>query len=108
MTSNTSRSGKIFLALCNVVLIAAAVIFAFLYSNNVRKDQEEMERSNFCTTIESMKQISIRYLDTETAAAKEWVAYIEHEHMTMDEALDYIRISNTTDRVFHIVDMGTF
>ena len=108
MTSTTSRSGKIFLALCNVVLIAAAVIFAFLYSNNVRKDQEEMERSNFCTTIESMKQISIRYLDTETAAAKEWVAYIEHEHMTMDEALDYIRISNTTDRVVHIVDMDTF
>ncbi len=108
MTSNTSRSGKILLALCNVVLIASAILFAFFYSTNVQKDQEEMERNNFGTTIESMKQISIRYLDTETAAAKEWVSYIEHEHMTMDEALDYIRVSNTTDRVVHIVDMDTF
>lgn len=108
VTSNTSRSGKILLALCNVVLIASAILFAFFYSTNVQKDQEEMERNNFGTTIESMKQISIRYLDTETAAAKEWVSYIEHEHMTMDEALDYIRVSNTTDRVVHIVDMDTF
>lgn len=108
MTPKKSRIGKILLVLCNVILMTSAVAFALLYSNTVSKNQEQLERDNFGVTIESMKQVSIRYLQRESSAAKEWASYIEHEDMTMDEALDYIRISCTSDCVAHFVDMDTY
>ena len=108
MTPKKSRIGRILLILCNVILMTGAVAFALLYSYNVRTNQEQMERDNFGVTMESMKQVSIRYLQRETSAVKEWASYIEHEDMTIDEALDYIHISCTSDCVAHIVDMDTY
>lgn len=42
----------------------------------------------------------------EKGYAENWANYIERQNMTMDEALDYIKNSNSQkDRHAHIVDM---
>lgn len=101
--------GKIVLILCNIALMIAAVLFTVKYSDNVRASQEQMMRDSFCNTVETMKQISERYLDDEWNAAKAWAVYMEREHMSMDDALAYVRtISAQEDCEAHIVDMDTF
>ena len=57
--------------------------------------------------VESMKQVSENYLSTEKGYADDWAAYIASCHMTAEEALDYIRTTNTQeDRAAHLVDMA--
>ena len=97
------------LILCNLLLMTAAVAFIICYTTEIRQEREKTERETFCTTVETMKQILQGYLVTERTAAENWAAYIEHENMTMDEALAYINAANTKeDRRAHIVDMDTF
>ena len=59
--------------------------------------------------VESTKQVSKNYLSTEKGYADDWAAYIASCHMTAEEALDYIRTTNTQeDRAAHLVDMADF
>lgn len=59
--------------------------------------------------VESTKQVSENYLSTEKGYADDWAAYIASCHMTAEEALDYIRTTNTQeDRAAHLVDMADF
>lgn len=94
---------------CNIILILGAVCASFLYSKVFREENHKLQIDAFCTTIESMKQLSESYIYTEKGYVDNWAAYIEHESMTVDEALDYIRTSNTQeDRYAHIVDMDDY
>lgn len=103
------RKGKIALILSNILLVVIGVLFVMRYSANVTATQKQMAHESFCNTVETMKLISERYLTSERNSAEDWAAYIAHEHMTMDEALDYIRTSTTqSDRIAHFVDMDTF
>ena len=103
-----SRTGKVALTLCNIVLLLAVIFFAVRYSAGVQAEQQQTALDTFCTTVETMKQLSTRYLDTEENYARDWAAYIESQNMDMEQALEYIRASNTqTDRSAHIVDMDT-
>lgn len=102
------RTEKFLLALSNLVLLLAVLFFIAAYSTTVRLEQERTERDTFCSAVENMKQLSIRYLEGERRYVEDWVAYIEDQNMTMDEALDYLRRTNSqTDRYAHIVDMDT-
>ena len=68
----------------------------------------QMEIDSFCSAVESMKRISENYLETERGYVRDWAQYIGNEHMTMNEALQYIRDTNSqADRYAHIVDMDT-
>ena len=97
------------LILCNALLIAAAVLFTVQYSKNIQAHKEAVSRQSFCTNVDTMRQISERYLDQELENAKSWKAYIERQHMTKDEALDYIRtIEDGNTGEAHIVDMDTY
>ena len=101
--------GRPLLILCNVVIMAAAILFAAVYSTRMQAQQEQMELDAFCTTMESMKQVSANYLDAERRYAEDWAAYMEAQDMSEDEALAYIRASNTQDdRAANLVDMDTY
>lgn len=102
------HAGKIVLILCNSALVLAVVAFVVHYTAGVRTDQESMARDSFCNTVETMKQLSVRYLDSEQRIAEDWAAYIEHENMDIDEALAYLcAASSSQERYAHLVDMDT-
>lgn len=100
---------KTMLILCNVILMAAVMVFTVVYSQNVRTSQEKMLQDSFCNTVETMKSISERYLLRELTDAQNWANYISEKQMSLEEALDYIRAaSSAEDGEAHFVDMDTF
>ena len=100
---------KIIVIVTNVILVLIAVISLDVYSKNAQKDQTHIEIEAFCTTIEVMKQISKNYLNTEKGYVEDWSEYIGSNDMTLEEALDFIRTTNTkTNRYAHIIDMDTY
>ena len=99
---------RIVLIILNLILIITAIAFTWFYSAYLRKQQTQNGLDTFCATIESMKQVSDNYLRTEQGYVQDWAKYIDYSHMTIDEALDYIRhTNNQSDRYAHIVDMDT-
>ena len=97
---------NIMLILCNVVLGLGMILTAFFYSRYNQQQKNVMKVDAFCTTVESMKQVSENYLSTEKGYVDDWAAYISSQHMTAEEALEYIRTTNThTDRAAHLVNM---
>lgn len=104
-----THTERFLLIASNIILLLAVIFFAIGYSASVREDQEKNERETFCSTIETMKQLSIRHLGAEKHYVDDWAAYIEKKEMTEEEALEYLRDANSrTDRYAHIVDMDTF
>lgn len=103
------KNTKVFLVICNVLLILAMITTAWLYSGHISKSQSEVKKTDFIRTIESMKSVSQNYLDGEQGYVKNWAAYITEQDMTLDEALDFLRSINTNkERFAHIVDMDSY
>lgn len=97
------------LIVVNILLIAIDILFSWFYSKNLKQVQTQNDIDTFCSTIESMKQVSDNYLRMERGYVSGWAQYIEHEGMTVDEALEYINNTNIQeDRYAHIVDMSTY
>lgn len=93
-TADAGSRGRKFrrngLIICNAILILSAIIFTFTYSTYMRNEQRNTRQDAFVSAVESMKQISRNYVAT-------------------DEALDFIRTTNTQgEKPAHIVDMDTF
>ena len=85
--NSQKRFGRIILVIINILLILAAVLSSLVYSDHIGNEKTQMQIDAFCSTMEGMKQVSGNYLK-------------------MDEALDYIKNSNSQkDRHAHIVDM---
>lgn len=103
------RKIKWWLIILNVLMILAALGSVGIYSKQNRLKREELEVEGFITTVESMKQVSRSYFELEYGYVQDWVHYIQQENMTEDEALDFIRKTNTqSNRFAHIVDMDTY
>ena len=100
------KNTKVFLLICNILLILAMITTAWLYSGHISRSQSEVKKADFIRTIESMKSVSQNYLDGEQGYVKNWVSYISEQDMSMEEALDFLRSINTNkERFVHIVDM---
>lgn len=104
-----NRKSKIILLICNIILIIATVTAAWLYSAYIYKTQEETRVTDFFRTVDSMKQVSKNYIDSERGYAKDWSGYISKNEMTLKEAMDFLRSINTNqERFTHIIDMDTY
>lgn len=112
-TADAGSRGRKFrrngLIICNAILILSAIFFTFTYSTYMRNEKRNTRQDAFVSAVESMKQISRNYVATEEGYVADWAAYINARHMTIDEALDFIRTTNTQgEKPAHIVDMDTF
>ena len=108
MKSN-DRKSKIILIIGNILLILVTIIGAATYSRHIYEAQENGKKTDFIRTIESMKQVSQNYLDSEKGYVQNWAHYVSENNMTLEEALDFVRRINTNKDCFaHIVDMDTY
>lgn len=97
------------LILVNILLILGIVLGSLCYSQRIQKIQMEVKISEFENTVESFKKVSQNYLNNEKGYVENWGHYINEEHMTLEEALHFLRTVNTNEnRIGHIVDMDTF
>ena len=106
---SSSPVSRAALLLCNLVLIVGMIVAAVIYSRGITQQRYNIKKDAFCTAVESMKQVSENYFITEKGYVNNWSHYISTQHMTEDEALQFISTLNTQqDRVAHIVDMDDF
>lgn len=99
----------ILIALCNILLIAGAVLFTMNYSADVKKRQAETMLNTFENNVETMKQLSEQYLDTQLSIAKGRATYVQNQNMSLDEAIEYVSIIEDFQvGETHIVDLDTF
>ena len=106
--SGNSKAFLTALSFFNILLMAIAIIASVLYAHGIRVSQETAKKADFISTVESMKSVSQTYLDSERGYVEDWAAYINDQHMTLREALDYLKKANTNpNRFAHIVDMET-
>ena len=106
---SSSHASRAALLLCNLVLIVGMIVAAVIYSRGITQQRYNIKKDAFCTAVESMKQVSEYYFITEKGYVNNWSRYISTQHMTEDEALQFISTLNTQqDRVAHIVDMDDF
>ena len=97
------------LVLFNVIMIVVAVASSAIFSVRVRTERENANTASFVSTIESMKDVSQTYLDSERGYVKNWAAYISGHEMTLAQAMEFLRTINTdAQRYVHVVDMASF
>lgn len=100
---------NILIVVFNVVLMAGALWASYVYTRNMKIENHKLQLDSFCSTVESMKQISENYLNNEKGYVNDWAAYISSSGMTREKAIEYIAKVNTQpDRSAHIVDMDDF
>lgn len=100
------RGKKTGLILCNFILVVGMICVVVIYARTSTRQKNMLRRDTFCNTVEALKQVSQNYLITEKGYADDWAAYIEARHMTAEEAIEYIRTTNTQeDRSAHLVNM---
>lgn len=79
------------------------------FSKRVLQQEEEDNRYNFMTNVESMKKIAKNYLISEQGYVDNWAYYISSNDMTLDEAWSFLKSINTNEkRMAHIVNVDTF
>ena len=92
----------------NAIIIAAILIFVAVYSGFESSDSYKRQVEHFEKTTVTMEKVTENYLEGEQRICDVWAKYINNESMTMNEAIDYIRSSNTlANNSTHLVSLDT-
>ena len=88
-----------------LTVIAAIVILVFVisYALNTYQENQKIKISNFDHTVEALSEVMTNYLLGEQRICNNWSHYVNAEEMTMDEAIQYIRLLKTSEGTAHII-----
>ena len=85
---------KSVIILVNVMIIAAILIFVVFYSRYENQDLYRRQIENFENTTVTMERVTENYLEGEQRICDVWAQYISSQHMTLEEAVSYVRSSH--------------
>ena len=92
----------------NVIVIAAILIFVVLDSNFENTNSYKRQIEHFESTTVTMEKVTENYLDGEQQICDVWAHYINSEHMTMEEAVAFIRSSHVLKNTSaHLISLDT-
>ncbi|MBQ3927741.1 MAG: hypothetical protein II710_03785, partial [Clostridia bacterium] len=99
------RAGIIIVNVIIMVLILAfVVVYIFLDNKNTRERQTEHFESSTVT----LEHVTENYMEGEQRICDVWARYINSEDMTMEEAVDFIRISHVLPKASaHLIFLDT-
>ena len=99
---------KILAIIVNVITIAAMLIFVVLYSRFENTDSYRRQIEHFESTLVTMEKVTENYLEGEQQICDVWARYINSEHMTMEEAVAFIRASHVLENASaHLISLDT-
>ena len=99
---------KIVTIIVNVIIIAAMLIFVVLYSRFENTDSYRRQIEHFESTMVTMEKVTENYLEGEQQICDVWARYINSEHMTMEEAVSFIRASHVLKNASaHLISLDT-
>ena len=85
---------KIWIVIVNVLITVSMLVFVVIYSNYESKVNTQRQIGHFENTTITMKRVTENYLVGEQRICDVWSHYINSEDLTMEEAVDFIRISH--------------
>ena len=99
---------KTWIIVINVLIIAALMTFVSLYSRYTSRITTQKQIEHFENTTVTLEHVTENYLEGEQRICDVWARYINNEHMTMEEAISFIRISHVLPNASaHIVYSDT-
>ena len=96
------------IVIVNVLIMIAMLTFVVLYSNNASRKTTQRQIEHFENTTITMEHVTENYLEGEQRICDVWAHYINSTDMTIEEAVDFIRISHVLPKTSaHIVYQDT-
>ena len=95
---------KNWIIIVNVLIMIAMLTFVVLYSNHTSRNTTQRQIEHFENTTVTMEHVTENYLEGEQRICDVWAHYINSTDMTIEEAVDFIRISHVLQKTSaHIV-----
>ena len=91
MKNNMQKTFKRVILFLDILIVAGIIAFIVIYSRNITRRRLEDQVKSFEQTTEAMEQVMTNFLLGEQYICNTWAAYINGAHMTMPEAIEYLR-----------------
>ena len=99
---------KILVVIINILIMASMIVFVFVYSSIESKDNSQRQIEHFENTTITMEHVTENYLEGEQRICDVWARYINSENLSMEEAIEFIRVSHVIPNASaHIVYIDT-
>ena len=99
---------RIWVVIVNILIMFAMLSFVVVYSTLEAKKSTETQIAHFENTTITMEHVTENYLEGEQRVCDVWAHYINSEELTIEEAIDFIRISHVLPTASaHIVYLDT-
>ena len=85
---------RIWVIVVNVILMVSMVVFVVLYATLETKNKRQSQIESFENTTITMGNVTENYLEGEQRICDVWAGYINSEHLTIDEAAEFISNSH--------------
>ena len=100
---------KAWIIVVNVGIIIAILTFVVLYSGFESREAYRRQIERFENTAITMEHVTENYLEGEQRICDVWARYINNQSMSMEEAIDFIRISHVLPNASaHLIYSDTF
>lgn len=92
----------------NILIFVVLISVCSGYIKNLQVKHENESKSNFVSMVGSMRKGAGGYLISHQQSCNDWSAYINSHDMTLDEAIEYLKTTNSSDGVMgHIIEYDT-
>ena len=99
---------RLWVVIVNILIMLAMISFVVVYSTLEARKNTESQIAHFENTTITMEHVTENYLEGEQRICDVWAHYINSEELTIDEAIDFIRISHVLPTASaHIVYLDT-
>ena len=83
---------KLPILISNIVIIVFIIFFVSLHVTKLGKRHIEANRENFVSMTGSLEQVTTYYLEGEQRLCNSWARYINHNNLTLEEAVEYLNL----------------
>ena len=96
------------LVIINAVIMALILAFVVVYARIDRHNAYQQETEHFEATTITMERVTENYLEGEQRICDIWAQYINHEHLSMEDAVEFIRSAHVlTNTSAHLIYLDT-
>ncbi len=99
---------KLSVLITNIVIVIFIIFFVVLHVTNQGDFHKERNRENFVNMTVSLERVTTYYLEGEQRLCNSWARYINHNNLTLRQAVDYLnRVQVVKTYSSHIIMLDT-
>ena len=99
---------KSYIFIVNILIMVAILTFVVFYSRYTNHEAYQRQIEHFENTTVTMEKVTENYLEGEQNICDVWAHYINNKNMSMQEAIEYIRVSHVlTNASAHLISTET-